>query len=675
VGVEPAARSRGRRPFSQGLQWATSFALWFTQARRCVSSAAAAPDEACTLAPRRDELTEVSNSTTSECTGSSADRTGGRDEQMLQCLRERDSNISLASASSLPSGDRDNMKHKANFTLFQQRIPVSKAAHSNQNSVSAAEERRSHTDQPVGVRTILPSPTSSSSGDDDSNSSKKCGNVRILVHAVPEQDEDNVVDSPLHRCLSSPAGRKACHLHAAANGDRWVTLPLCRGAYCRVGYHSTESDGQAAPGIPTSYSLDKLPGHLPRAEATLGWLPTELLGKVVAKLDPNSLPLVSRASKQLRSLAGARGRVLHVRQVACSVGLLEWATDEQGLPLCPAVTNAAARSGSLSSVRWCVEHGAGWDANTSVEAALGGRLPVCHWLWRHGCPVDHRVAAAAAAVGNLPLLENMHRLGLPWTSETTTAAANHGHTTVLAWACRQGCPLSSKAIEGASAAGHLEVVRWLVSFGAPRGARACAMAASGGHLRVLQFLRAYDCPWNADTCAEAAGEGHLEVLQWAHANGCPWNAYTAICAAASGHLRVLKWVRAAGAPWSERCSNAAAWGGHLHVLEWLRTQGTPWGPRTCMRAAQQGHLRVLQYLRAHGCPWDESTAAAAAGAGHAAVLAWVARVCPAFIGVATLAEAAKGQHPKVLQLLWGAEYRVGTVRQTSGDPLRPFHSR
>ena len=262
----------------------------------------------------------------------------------------------------------------------------------------------------------------------------------------------------------------------------------------------------------------------------------DLLGLVLARLDPTDYALLSRVGKPWLAAMVSRGlplagkgdaAPLKRKQFVVSVELLAWAK-ANGCRWVKSMCNSIARGGHLAVLQWAREHGCPWDHGTCEHAAVGGHLEVLQWAREHHCP---------------------------WGERTCALAAEGGHLAVLRWAREHGCPWGERTCQHAAMNGHLEVLQWAREHHCPWGTGTCTFAARGGHLQILQWARQHHCPWDEDTCALAARGGHLQILQWAREHHCPWNRLTCDYAAGAwagkgGHLAVLQWAVANGCPWS-----------------------------------------------------------------------------------------------------------------------------
>lgn len=340
---------------------------------------------------------------------------------------------------------------------------------------------------------------------------------------------------------------------------------------------------------------------------------------------------------------------------ARQLGLLQWAHEQEGMPLPPDMCDKAVEHGDRDLLRWLCEKGFTLSAPLCARAASLGDRTTIEWLRAAGCPWDESTLANAAGQGHLELIKWLDASACPWSREALDQAASRGHLPVLMWMHRERRPADERPAPDAgtcAAAAHgnrINVLVWLQFMGCPWDADTCAYAASAGHLRVIEWARHRECPWDARVCCGAARGGHLDVLKWAVEHGCPWPNNVLMCAAAGNHIEVLRWAQSQRGPLCDvRITAAAAAGGHLGLLRWLNTQGCPWDATACESAAQYGHLDVLQWLRIHGCPWDKRVCEVAAFYGHAAVLEWASeRGCP--WDKETCAQAARGRHHDILE--------------------------
>ena len=128
----------------------------------------------------------------------------------------------------------------------------------------------------------------------------------------------------------------------------------------------------------------------------------DLLGLVLAQLDPTNCALLSRVGKPWlaavvsRGLprAGKGGAVpLKLVDFLASVGMLAWAKANwcpggEGVPL-GGLCSRIARGGHLEVLQLAREQGCAWDHWTCANAAEGGHLPVLQWAREHHCPWNY----------------------------------------------------------------------------------------------------------------------------------------------------------------------------------------------------------------------------------------------------------------------------------------------
>ena len=129
----------------------------------------------------------------------------------------------------------------------------------------------------------------------------------------------------------------------------------------------------------------------------------DLLGLVLAQLDPTDCALLSRVGKQWLAtvvsrdlpLAGQGAAVpLKIADFVASVEMLAWAK-ANGCPWREGTCNSIARSGHLAVLQWARELHCPWGAGTCEDAAGGGHLAVLQWAWEHRFPSGAMTCAFA----------------------------------------------------------------------------------------------------------------------------------------------------------------------------------------------------------------------------------------------------------------------------------------
>jgi hypothetical protein len=282
-----------------------------------------------------------------------------------------------------------------------------------------------------------------------------------------------------------------------------------------------------------------------------------------------------------------------------SANKLQWLHTEHGCELFDEISDYAARSGSVETLKWLKARGIVFSAITCEAGAAGAHLHVLQYLREEGCEWDSIVCSAAAQSGHLAVLQWLHEQGCPWYADYICSdAAETGCMEMLLYLRQQGCDYNEQTMAGAAGRGQLSMCQYLVAERCRCDADACEDAARGGHLETVRFLRESGCPWDATAvCEGAAWSGNIELLQYLKQQGCTFNAAVISTAAQRGHLHVCQYLRAEQCPWNaEACSNAAH-GRHVDTLRWLHEQGCPLAiSEIGWTAAILGSLSVLEFL-------------------------------------------------------------------------------
>jgi len=198
-------------------------------------------------------------------------------------------------------------------------------------------------------------------------------------------------------------------------------------------------------------------------------------------------------------------------------------------------------------LQYCLEQGCLADADTMLLAATSvSRMKV---LREHGCPWDKRTMHAAARSGKLRCLQYCIENGCPGHEDVVLAAApflpllQYLHTQQF-----QPCPLLPQTYKRALAAEiAIDCVRFLFETGGcPWPKDACTWFVQHRRMDCLKYAHMHGAPWDAETCAAAAANAHqskyvyfvhsaaseeeqrksLDFLTYLHEEGCPWDART-----------------------------------------------------------------------------------------------------------------------------------------------------
>lgn len=108
--------------------------------------------------------------------------------------------------------------------------------------------------------------------------------------------------------------------------------------------------------------------------------------------------------------------------------------------LSPAVCAAAAARRDLWILKLLHEHGAQWDASTSLAAIEYNALDCLKYAVENSCPMDVTVASEAARKGDVDLLIWLRAAGCPCDTSIITAAVERDQYVVLNYALYNGFP-------------------------------------------------------------------------------------------------------------------------------------------------------------------------------------------------------------------------------------------
>jgi hypothetical protein len=140
---------------------------------------------------------------------------------------------------------------------------------------------------------------------------------------------------------------------------------------------------------------------------------------------------------------------------AASIPRLQWLHTEQGCLLPSNISLYAARSGSIDTLRWLMEHGSDFTIDTCRGAAAGAHLHVLHFLRDEGCEWDEEICIAAAGNGEVTTLQWLHEQGCPWEDDQVCGeAAKSGNIESLLYLKQQGCDFNEFTMTCAAAEGQ-----------------------------------------------------------------------------------------------------------------------------------------------------------------------------------------------------------------------------
>ena len=262
------------------------------------------------------------------------------------------------------------------------------------------------------------------------------------------------------------------------------------------------------------------------------------------------------ASPARLSLAVQSGLILqglNVSYAAGRYGSIEILTlaKQLGLAFDDGVLRGAARSASLSKLKWLVEGQKTSQDLSSRDAAMtpqaqvygkhtiatsaarGGSVEMMQWLHEQGARPTGATLTAAAKSNHLQLVQYLRSIETPYETNTATLVAEYGHLRTLQWIMADGCPCISRynsQHEGppliAKYASSMEILRWLQDHCDVHlpSTEAAAGAAGGGQIEMLEWLLMQQGCEATDMCSSSAimhamGTGDVSVLAWLFTRG------------------------------------------------------------------------------------------------------------------------------------------------------------
>jgi hypothetical protein len=155
-----------------------------------------------------------------------------------------------------------------------------------------------------------------------------------------------------------------------------------------------------------------------------------------------------------------------------------------------------AQTNKLELLKWAREEKkCKWGARTIYAAAWSGNLEMLKYCVAHRCPMG--ASAGAASQGHLECLKYLHEeVKAPWNSKTASWAAESGHLHILEY-----------LVERKYDQFHED---------------ACAYAAKCCHLDCLKYLHeTVKAPWDSRAVRKAFRNANSECLDYLLDNNCP----------------------------------------------------------------------------------------------------------------------------------------------------------
>lgn len=254
------------------------------------------------------------------------------------------------------------------------------------------------------------------------------------------------------------------------------------------------------------------------------------------------------------------------------------------------VFDCAAKHGNIDNMKWLLENGCVFSANTFGEAAKNGNLDNMKWLFENGCPwtiihgytSDVTVFNKAVENGNLDNMKWLLEKGCPFRSgfgSTFNAAVKTENLKNMKWLLENGCHFNNDTFRTAAETGNLDNMKWLLEIGCPFGDYTLNAAVKHGNLDNMKWLIENGCPLpRSFPFSEAVINGSIKVMEWLleilnvsdiideleFRDGSLYSD-----AAACGNIDMMNWLLGKGVPMDEWAFHGAARSGNADVVKWL----------------------------------------------------------------------------------------------------------
>jgi hypothetical protein len=139
------------------------------------------------------------------------------------------------------------------------------------------------------------------------------------------------------------------------------------------------------------------------------------------------------------------------------------AAHKLGLPFSPELMRGAASGRCLAKLQWLhTEQRCPLPNDITEAAARAGDVTMLRWLKESGCEFSEETSAAAARTdNNLPVLKYLHEQGCPWHDRVCESVAWGDDLEQLKWLHAHGAVLDNRAVECAAQKGAVHVFEWL----------------------------------------------------------------------------------------------------------------------------------------------------------------------------------------------------------------------
>jgi hypothetical protein len=249
----------------------------------------------------------------------------------------------------------------------------------------------------------------------------------------------------------------------------------------------------------------------------------------------------------------------------------------------------AVMSGSLETIKWCLENGCAFSEYLIEQAAWKNHTHIVQWAFdtfpsaNKALCAEHSNAAhvcrAAATLDNLEIFTRAWRL------------LDRSHTFI------------QKYSGVAAASGSMKVLQFIADENLLSPHTACVGAIQGGqHIRVLEFVRNLGHPLLSELYIRAIWKENMSIVQWLYDNHVLFDESACVAAAETGQLAVLVWLRQHNCPWDSVTCLGAAGRGRLETLQWSLENGCPWHDNALTEAKNQHRDRVVEWLEKEFLP-------------------------------------------------------------------------
>lgn len=279
------------------------------------------------------------------------------------------------------------------------------------------------------------------------------------------------------------------------------------------------------------------------------------------------------------------------------------------------VCSAAARSGNLEMLKWCIKHGdSSWKLEDYTMRALieRGNFNVVEWAIDNGYRTCSGVLSQMARRYPLATLKFYRNKGYTFNEYICRNVLASGNIDIVKWFREIGkCRWEEKSY--CDFFNNEIFLKWLDKNGCEFPKYIANQIAYRGNVESLKYCKENGLVWNDKLVFEniiigfSLRKNHqdFEILKYGFKICGIWPPYTTGVIAKSGNIEALKYCVENGATIGNKVCRNAAISGTLEMLKYCKEIGGKLDNQTSINALMNYNFRMLKWLKENDCPFDE----------------------------------------------------------------------